>query len=151
MEQGTMDNFEYPVRLKEAAEGGFVVTFPDVPEAITQGEDKAEALARARDALETALEFYTDKGEKVPAPRKAKRGQHVVRPAALFCLKLAIYQAMRDEKVRKTELARRLNSHMMQVDRLLNLHHDSRMDQIEAALGALNRKMSVSVEVVHRA
>jgi antitoxin HicB len=145
-----MDNFEYPVSLKEAAEGGFVVTFPDVPEAITQGENKAEALARARDALETALEFYTDKGKKVPAPRKAKRGQHVVRPAALFCLKLAIYQAMRDEKVRKTELARRLNSHMMQVDRLLNLHHDSRMDQIEAALGALNRKMSVSVEVAHR-
>ena|ERR1700678_2140366 len=146
-----MDNFEYPVSLKEAAEGGFVVRFPDVPEAITQGEDKAEALARARDALETALEFYTDKGEMVPAPRKARRGQHVVRPAALFCMKLAIHQAMRDEKVRKTELALRLNSHMMQVDRLLNLHHDSRMDQIEAALSALNRKMSVSVAVAHKA
>ena len=145
-----MEDFDYPVTLDQAAEGGFVVSFPDVPEAITQGEDKAEALARARDALETALEFYTDKGEKVPAPSKAKRGQHVVRPAALFCMKLAIYQAMRDEKVRKTELAKRLNSHMMQIDRLLNLHHESRMDQIEAALGALNRKMSVSVEVTKR-
>jgi antitoxin HicB len=65
-------------------------------------------------------------------------------------MKLAIYQAMRDEKVRKTELAKRLNSHMMQIDRLLNLHHESRMGQIEAALGALNRKMSVSVEVTKR-
>jgi antitoxin HicB len=85
-----MDNFEYPVSLEKAAEGGYVVTFPDVPEAITQGEDAAEALVRARDALETALEFYTDKGEKLPVPSKAKRGQHVVRPAALFCMKLAI-------------------------------------------------------------
>lgn len=145
-----MDNFEYPVSLEKAAEGGYVVTFSDVPEAITQGEDEAEALVRARDALETALEFYTERGEKLPVPSKVKRGQRLVRPAALFCMKLAIYQAMRDEKVRKTELAKRLNSHMMQIDRLLNLHHESRMGQIEAALGALNRKMSVSVEVTKR-
>jgi antitoxin HicB len=78
-----MENPDYPVTLDEADEGGFVVSFPDVPEAITQGEDEAEALARARDALQTALEFYTDKGEKVPVPSEAKRGQHVVRPTAL--------------------------------------------------------------------
>lgn len=94
-----MENFDYSVTLGQVAEGGFVVSFPDVPEAITQGDDATEALARARDALETALEFYTDKGEKVPAPSKAKPGQHVVRAAALFCMKLAIYQAMRDERV----------------------------------------------------
>jgi antitoxin HicB len=78
-----MENPDYPVTLSQAAEGGFVVSFPDVPEAITQGEGKAEALARARDALQTALEFYTDKGEKVPVPSKAKRGQHVVHPTAV--------------------------------------------------------------------
>jgi antitoxin HicB len=92
-----MENFDYPVTLDQAAEAGFVVSFPDVPEAITQGEDEAEALIRARDALETALEFYTDKGEKVPVPSKAKRGQHVVRPAAPFWMKLAIYRTMRDD------------------------------------------------------
>lgn len=140
-----MDNFEYPVVLTESAEGGYVVTFPDIPEAITQGEDEAEALARAQDALHTALEFYTDEGQDLPKASRAKRGQRVVRPAALFGMKLAIYQAMREEKVRKTELAKRLNSHLMQVDRLLNLHHDSRMDQVEAALRALNRRVSISV------
>jgi antitoxin HicB len=92
-----MENFDYPVTLDQAAEAGFEVSFPDVPEAITQGEDEVEALARARDALQTALEFYTDKGEKVPSPRKAERGQHVVRPAHLFCMKLAVHGAMRDK------------------------------------------------------
>ena len=78
-----MENPDYPVTLSQASEGGFVVSFPDVPEAITQGEDEVAALARARDALQTALEFYTDKGEKVPVPSKAKRGRHVVHPTAL--------------------------------------------------------------------
>lgn len=140
-----MDSFEYPVVLKAADEGGFVVTFPGIPEAITQGEDEAEALARAQDALQTALEFYTERGEDLPKPGKAKRGQRLVRPAALFSMKLAIYQAMREEKVRKSELARRLSAHLMQVDRLLDLHHDSRMDQVEAALRALNRRVSIQV------
>jgi antitoxin HicB len=94
-----MENFDYPVMLDQAAEAGFVVRFPDVPEAITQGEDEAEALIRARHALETALEFYNDKGEKVPVPSKAKRGQHVVRPPAFLWMKLAIYRTMRDEKI----------------------------------------------------
>src|ERR1700690_1724607 len=100
MEITEMEGFDYPVTLDRAAEGGLVVSFPDVPEAITQGEDEAEALARARDALETALEFYTGEGEKVPTPSTAKRRKHVVRPTVLFCMNLAIYQAIRDKKVR---------------------------------------------------
>ncbi len=51
---------EYPVVLGKQPEGGFVVTFPDVPEAITQGDDVAEALQCAVDALETAVSFYVD-------------------------------------------------------------------------------------------
>ena len=55
-----MINLDYPVHLEAAEEGGFIVTFPDVPEAITQGEDEDEALMRAVDALETAFSFYID-------------------------------------------------------------------------------------------
>ena len=45
-----MESLAYPVVLEAAADGGFVVSFPDVPEAHTQGADKDEALARAIDA-----------------------------------------------------------------------------------------------------
>ena len=138
-------DLNYPVHLEPADEGGFVVSFPDVPEAHTQGEDEDEALLRAVDALETALEFYTDDGADLPRARKARRGQRTVRPSALACVKLAIYTAMREDGVRKSELARRLGWHMPQVDRLLDLHHASRLDQAEAALGALGRRLEMQV------
>jgi antitoxin HicB len=136
----------YPIKLEAAKEGGFVVSFPDVPEAFTQGEDKAEALLRASDALATALEFYTDAGEDLPRPGKPKKGQLTVSPRAQAAIKLSIYQAMREQHVRKADLARRLGWHMPQVDRLLDLHHASRLEHVEAALGALDRQLSVSVE-----
>ncbi|MDP8984617.1 MAG: type II toxin-antitoxin system HicB family antitoxin [Pseudomonadota bacterium] len=137
-----MVDLNYPVRLAPAVEGGFVVTFPQVPEAITQGDDEDEALLQAVDALETALSFYVDAGRDLPRPGKGKR---VVRPSALACIKLAIYQSMRDEGVRKSELARRLGWHLPQVDRLLDLDHASRLDQAEAALRALGRTLEVKV------
>jgi predicted RNase H-like HicB family nuclease len=60
----------YPARFKPAKEGGFVVTFRDIPEAITQGESVEDAMIHARDALETALDFYFDDRREVPAPSK---------------------------------------------------------------------------------
>lgn len=140
-----MKHLNYPVLLQPAEEGGIVVTFPDVPEAISQAEDHDEALLRAVDALETALEFYTDEGAALPLASKPKRGQATVRPSALACVKLCIYQAMRDQGVRKSELARRLGWHMPQVDRLLDLNHASRLDQAEAALNVLGRRLEVSI------
>ena len=64
----------------------------------------------------------------------------------LTAAKVLLYQSMCEEGVRKADLARRLDCHMPQVDRLLNLHHASRLDQLDAAFRALNRHMNVSVE-----
>jgi antitoxin HicB len=136
--------FDYPVVLEAQAEGGFVATFPDVPEAITQGEDADETLLYAVDALETALSFYVEARKPLPVP-SAAQGRPTVRPSALECAKLGVYQAMTEQGVRKAELARRLGWHMPQVDRLLDLRHASRMDQIEAAARALGRVVEVRV------
>lgn len=136
---------DYPVILEAQPEGGFVVTFPDVPEAITQGEDEDEALIYAIDALESALSFYVDARQPLPVPSKPKRGQATVRPSALECAKLGVYQAMMDHGIRKAELARRLGWHMPQVDRLFDLKHASRLDQIEAAARVLGRHIEVTI------
>ena len=136
--------FDYPVVLEAQAEGGFVATFPDVPEAITQGEDTDETLLYAVDALETALSFYVGARKPLPVP-SAAQGRPTVRPSALECAKLGVYQAMTEQGVRKAELARRLGWHMPQVDRLLDLRHASRLDQIEAAARALGRVVEVRV------
>ena len=136
--------FDYPVTLNP--DGGTVlVTFADVPEIITFGADEDEALFNAVDALETRLSFYVDSRLALPAVSKPALGQKTVRPSALECAKLGFYQAMTEQGIKKAELARRLRWHMPQVDRLFDLRHASRFDQIEAAAAALGRDIEVTV------
>ncbi len=136
--------FDYPVTL--TPDGNTVlVTFADVPEALTFGADEDEALLQAVDALETALSFYVESRKPLPVASKAKRGQRTVRPSALEGAKLGVYQAMTEQGIKKSELARRLGWHMPQVDRLFNLRHASRLDQIEAAARALGKHLEVRI------
>ena len=138
---------DYPVFTESQPEGGFVVTFPDVPEAITQGEDMEEALLYAVEALESALSFYVEARQPLPLPSRPKRGQKTVRPGALESAKLGLYQAMTEQGLRKAELARRLGWHVPQVDRLFDMRHASKFDQIESAARALGRRLEVTVRV----
>lgn len=136
--------FDYPVTLTPD-DGSVLVTFPDVPEAITFGVDEDEALLYAVDALETALSFYVDERKPLPKPSKAKRGQKTVRPSALESAKLGVYQSMIEQGIRKSDLARRLGWHMPQVDRLFDLKHASKLEQIEAAAHVLGKHIEVRV------
>ena len=137
--------FDYPVTLTPD-DGSVLVTFADVPEAITFGADEQEALMQAVDALESGLSFYVDARQPLPAPSKPKRGQKTVRPSAMECAKLGVYQAMTDQGIRKAELARRLGWHMPQVDRLFDLRHASKFEQIETAAAVLGKRLVLSVE-----
>lgn len=135
--------FDYPVELKPDGDT-LLVTFPDVPEAMTFGADADEALRQAVDALETALSFYIDNRQPLPMP-SAPNGRPTVHPSGLESAKLGLYQAMLEHGIRKAELARRLGWHEPQVDRLFDLTHRSRFDQIEAAARALDLHVEVSV------
>lgn len=99
----------------------------------------------AVDALETGLSLYVDARKSLPAVSHPAAGQKTVRPSALECAKLGVYQAMTEQGVKKAELARRLGWHMPQVDRLFDLRHASKLDQIEAAAKALGRHIEVRV------
>ncbi|MGI9213140.1 MAG: type II toxin-antitoxin system HicB family antitoxin [Methylococcaceae bacterium] len=134
----------YPVMLEAQTEGGFVVTFPDIPEAITQGDDEEVALFHAVDALETALSFYVDDRKPLPVP-SVRDDLPTVRPSALEGIKLAIYQEMLAQGVRKAELARRMGCKAPQVDRLFDLGHASRLDQLESAAKALGRHIDFNL------
>lgn len=136
--------FDYPVILTQQPEGGFVVTFPDVPEAITQGENEADALSHAVDALETALSFYVDDRKPLPVPSDRPELATVC-PSALESIKLALYCEMLCQGVRKAELARRLGWKPPQVDRLFDLSHASKLDQLEQAAKALGRHINVTL------
>lgn len=136
--------FDYPVTLTPDGDT-VLVTFVDVPEALTFGADEDEALLQAVDALETALSFYVDARKPLPLPSRAEPGQQTVRPSALEGAKLGVYQAMTEQGIKKAELARRLGWHMPQVDRLFDLNHASRLDQVEAAARVLGRHIEVRI------
>jgi antitoxin HicB len=68
----------YPARFEPAEEGGFVVTFRDIPEAITQGDNKEEAIDMARDALRVAVELYLEDKRAIPLPSAVEPGEELV-------------------------------------------------------------------------
>ena len=134
----------YPVKLVKDTNETILVDVPDIPEAHTFGEDREEALLRAPDAIESALMCYIDLRREIPVPRATRKGPFVTLPA-LTEAKLALYTAMRAARIGKAELARRLNCHLPQVDRLLDLRHASRLDQLEAAFRALGKQLSIQI------
>src|SRR5690349_13970156 len=117
----------YPANLTRDPDGGFTVTFRDVPEAITEGDSREEALLRAEDALESALAMYIAGKEPLPASSPAEPGEVLVPLSALGMAKAALYNAMRNQGVGRAELARRLRWHLPQVNRVLDLRHASKM------------------------
>jgi antitoxin HicB len=135
----------YPARFKLAKEGGFVVTFRDIPEAITQGESVEGAMMRARDALETALDFYFDDRREVPAPSKARRGERLIELPASLSAKVLLLNEMVRQRVRPADLARRLHTTPQEITRLTDVRHRTRIDSIAAALKALGKQLEMRV------
>jgi antitoxin HicB len=132
---------KFPVKLTlDKISGGYVVTFPDIPEAITQGETVEEALTMAKEALETAIDFYFEDKRAVPSPSVAKRGQKTIELPASLSAKILLLNEMVKQKIRPAELARRLNTTPQEINRLTNLRHTSRIDGIAAALNAMGRQ-----------
>jgi antitoxin HicB len=136
--------FAYPACLIEQPEGGFVVSFPDVPEALTQGETEAEALEMAADALVAGLSFYVEAGRRLPAPSAAE-GRALVSVPVLEATKLALHEAMLDRGVGNVELGRAMDMDEKSVRRLRDPVHRSHIGQVERALRTLGRRVVVEV------
>ena len=138
---------EYSVTLTQDDNDTVLVTFPDVEGAVTFGDTIEEALTRAPEALATILEAYIKDRRPIPPP-SARRTKYRVTVPALIEAKIRLYEAMRAAKVGKAELGRRLDWHLPQVDRLLAMSHGSKLEQLEAAFGALGKRLVVGVEDV---
>ena len=129
----------YSIALEDD-DGTLLATSPDFPELTTFGTDGEDALARAADALEEAIAARIHDGRDIPSP---SQGRQVAVLPTLTAVKVMLYQGMREQGIGKAELARRLGWHLPQVDRILDVHHNSRMDQVDAAMGAIGRHLHV--------
>lgn len=141
-----MTGFIYPARLTAAEEGGFIVGFVDLPEAITQGENAQDALGEAADCLEEAIANRMVMGLAIPRPSRITKGCHPVSLSAQMAAKAALYVAIREAKVSKAELARRLHCDEKEVRRLLDPRHPTKLPRIESALAMVGQKLIIGLQ-----
>jgi antitoxin HicB len=152
MEGEPMRTFMYFALFEHGEDHGIVVSFPDVPEAITQGDDEADAYAQAEEALGLALLTYPARG--LPLPRaKAHRGEGLVPVAveAEVAAKLAVIEAVRASGITKSEFARRIGKDEKEARRILDPKHPTKLTTVTAALRELGQRLVIGVEpVAHR-
>lgn len=134
----------YPIMLTPDDNGTLLVTCPDLPEVTTFGEDEADALRHAKDAIEEALAARIADGRDIPKPRM--RGKVLAQLPTQTALKVSLYRTLQDQKITRAELSRRLHWRREQVDRLFRLGHATRLDQFDAAFRALGREVRLSID-----
>lgn len=137
--------FEYPARFEEQ-DGEFVVSFPDLPEALTAGADREEAYGEASDALGATLAGYLLEGRPLPRPSRPGRRHLMVAPPPLVSAKLALKMRMQELGLGNVALAQRLGVSETVVRRLVNPDHQSRLSNIVEALAVLGQHLVVEVE-----
>ncbi len=133
----------YPIKLVADDNGTVLATSPDFPELTTFGEDKDDAMLHAIDALEEAIAARIAARQEIPAPG---RGRYRSALPTQTAIKVLLYQRMKALGINKAQLARMLAWHGPQIDRLLDIRHSTRLDHIDAAMAALNARISVDVE-----
>ena len=135
----------FPV-VVERDGAGYVVSFPDIPEALTSGKSRKKAIEMARDALETAIEFYFEDNRMVPTPSKAKPGQDVIELPASLSAKVLLLNEMLAQNVTAAELARRLKTSPQSIQRIMDLDHATKIDTVADAFRALGKRLDFQVK-----
>lgn len=142
---------EFPARFQPEPDGGYSVTFRDIPEAITQGDTLEEAREMARDALLTAMDFYFDDQRQVPAPSAPQAGEELVGLPASAAAKVLLLNAMLARNVRPADLARAMKVTPQEVTRITDLHHTTKIDRLQDALEAIGMRLELQARAVGRA
>lgn len=139
-----MQPWAFPAIVEQHGEDDFVVTFPDIPEAITGGSTVAEALENAADALEEAVLAYLAHGRPVPLPRPAVGSERPVVLDPVTAARAVLALTMREQHVTNVELAARLGKSESAVRRLVNGHAGVKLDTVLVALAMLGRRMALA-------
>lgn len=137
--------FSYPAKFTAGSDGRVLVEFVDLAHVATDGEDEREAIEEAMDALASDLSIRLSRREEIPTPSAAKRGQRLVPVALWLAPKLALYLAMRDQRISNSELARRLGLHERVIRRMLDPEHATKAEKTQTALAVLGKQMTVEV------
>ncbi len=141
-----MQSLTYPATLTPQPDGGFIVDFPDIPWAHTDGEGLQDALVQAADCLSEALASRIVLTECVPTPSAVSKSHYPIDVPLGVATKVAVYAAMREQGLDPAGLAKRLGWAEKRVRQLLDPSLDTRMDEAQTALDALGKRVTLSVD-----
>ena len=131
-----MTEFAFPIKLEVQVNGAILVSYPDVPEALTEGDTRQDALEAAQDCLISALGGYISRGWPVPVPSTTENSAIVKLPEGVE-LKLSLYARMLERDISPAMLAKRLGQPHSWVRQLLNLDKFTFPIHLDEAFGAL--------------
>lgn len=130
---------------KDDIEGGWFASFPQIPEALTCGDTREEALQMAEDALVTALDFYFEDERAIPLPDVLNIEDDFVQLPASITAKVLLLNAMLKSATSQAELARKLKTRPQEVTRIVKLGHSTKIDTIAGALSALGWQLELTL------
>lgn len=135
----------YPAKFEKEENGLYAVSFRDIPEALTCGDNYEQAVAMAKDALLTSMDFYFEDHRKVPMPSEALEDEVLIAlPPSVFA-KILLLNEMIEQNISNVDLAKRINVKPQEVQRITNLDHSTKIDTIGKALASLGRHLQLSV------
>jgi antitoxin HicB len=138
--------YNYAIRFEQDTAPGLAVYCRDLPELNSYGDDREHAIREAVDAIETTLSIYVDQRRAIPVATAPEDGEQVIYLPAVTVAKIVLWNTMIERDMRKADLRRLLGVHQVQADRLVDFLHTSKMEQVEAALAAVGKRLAVSVE-----
>ncbi len=135
----------YPVNLISQEDGSWLVTFDDIPEALTEGKNRKEAMSEAGDCLLAALGGYMNADRDIPHPSYSKKGTEIIVLPILVSAKIALYRAIRESGISKAGLARKMGVSGQEIENLLDPDERSDIDDIDDALAVLGKEMEIEI------
>ena len=133
------DTEEFAASGREA----YVITFRDVPPAISGGWSWPEALEMAQDCLDVALTFYTDDSQPLPTPSPLRDGEVMISTTPTVAAKLALYTAMREQGITEGHIGEQLGLDESATKKLLNPLYRSHITTVRRALAVVGRELVV--------
>src|SRR5262249_49102413 len=130
----------FPAVLLADRDGGFRVTFHDVPEAIAEGDNSGGSAITGGGCARIGARDVDCRGGTTHGVVRGRAGRGIGAALGAGMAKTALYDAMREQGVDRAELARRLRWHLPQSSRVVDLRHASLMEQVEVALAGSGPK-----------
>jgi len=136
--------YEYAIRFEKDSTPGLAVFCRDLPELNSYGDNREHAISEALDAIETTLSIYVEQRRAIPEATPPEDDELVIALPAVTVAKIALWNEMMKRGMRKADLRRLLGVAQTQGDRLVDFLHTSKMEQLEAALAALDTSIRVT-------